>query len=496
MSIEHIREALPGYEPWMRVPSDLPPGGPRELWRSPRAIAWTVSNGRREAELRGHARLGDHPARPRLVETPAGAGVLAFELFEGPVDDPSKVIASWPGETCCAEGTRRELLASLDADVNVARALGRLGLRRRVLDRWLDARVAIETERGTSFGGVHPGWLRMQGERVVCLRCDRVREDGFRAVDLAGLALDPAFTLDALADVHGRGEARDAALELAAVSVWMREHVIGRDERLAAAVVRLIEPPPEPEAVRVWIDAPSFVDVSAWCEPGARVASSRARFLLAHVDGLCVGGSRLRVRTEPAIRRPRRTPLREARATRRRRLFSRWDRGIRADDEGLVGATPEALATRIARGARGVVVDGTTGIGSLAIAYAREKGVEKVIAMDLNRERLEMARHNARIYGVADRIEFVHGDIVEEAGRLNADLLVLDPPWGGRGYDRERMTLDDLGLDLASVLARFRGPVVLKLPRSFDPSTLPRSFELEALIDERGIVKMLIARRR
>lgn len=490
-----ISEALPGRSPWTAAASDLPPGGPRELWWGRGAVAWSVSKGRMDAERRGWALLGAHPSRPAIVETPSDSGVLAFEPFGARVDDPIALVTRWPGELHRAEGTRRELLASLDADVNVSRALGRLGVRRRVLDRWLDARVAIETERGISFGGVHPGWLRLQESRAVCLRCDRAREDGWRAVDLAGLALDPAFDLDALAHAHGRSEARDAALELAAVSVWTREHVIARDPRLARAVTAILDAPPEPDEVRVWIDAPPFVDVSAWCEPGAIVPSSRARWLLANVDGISAGGSRVRVRTEPAIRRPRRAPPREDRATRRKRLFSRWDEGIRADDEGLVGATPEALATRIAEGASGVVLDGTCGVGSLAIAYARQPGVTKVIALDLDAGRLAMARHNARIYGVSDRIDFVRGDVVERAGDIPADLLVLDPPWGGRGYDRDRVTLDELGLDVRAALERFRGPVVLKLPRSFDPSTLPGDFDVEALIDDRGILKMLIARR-
>jgi trimethylguanosine synthase len=516
-----IAVALPAYGPWALITSDLPAGAPRAIARGQGAMAWAASRGRVEAERRGWASIGEHPARPVVITErsegtvarhllsvgmPSRTGatkvieateeILAFAPFGAVVADPIALVSSWPGEVARMEGTRRELLASLDADVNVGRALGRLGMRRRVVDRWLDARVTCETERGASFGGVHPGWLRMQGDRAVCLRCDRARGDGWRAVDLAGLALDPAIDLDALRVAHGEGEARDQALELAAVSVWTREHVIARDAALAARVVAILEAPPEPDEVRVWIDAPPFVDASAWCAPGETISSSRARWLLANVDGLDVGGGVVRVRTEPPIRRPRRAPPREDRAARRRRLFSRWDEGVEADDEGLVGATPEALAERIASGARGVVIDGTCGIGSLAIAYARQPAVTKVIAFDVDAGRLRMARQNARIYGVEDRIEFVRADIEERAGAIDGDLLVLDPPWGGRAYDRERVAIEDLGLDLAKVLARFRGPVALKLPRSFDPATLPGSgWALEALIDERGLLKMLIARR-
>lgn len=482
------------------VPSDLPVGAPDVLWRTPDAMGWPTSKGRAAAERSGHARMEGHPAQPALAEmTLEGAEhALAYAPFGAQVCDPVAMITGWPARAQTIEGTRRALLASLDSDVNVARALGRLEVPRRRIDRWLDAPVTARTEVGPSFGGVHPGWFRVQGERAVCLRCDRARADGWRAIDLAGLALDDAFDVDALRRAHGEGEARDTAFELACVSVWMREQVIGNVPILLERVRALAFPArsPEPDSVRVWIDGPGFVDPSIWAAPGEQVPSARARWLLANLDGIAVGGGTLRVRTEPPIHKPRRAPHREDRATRQRRLFSRWDEGIRVDDEGRVGATPEALAERIAEGARGVVIDGTAGVGALTIAYARQPAVTRVIAIDVDEERLAMARHNARIYGVAERIDFIQGDVAERIADLEADLLVLDPPWGGRDYDRSQVVAADLGIDLPKTIARFDGPVVLKLPRSFDPATLPgEGWALEALVDARGILKMLIARR-
>ena len=74
------------------------------------------------------------------------------------------------------------------------------------------------------------------------------------------------------------------------------------------------------------------------------------------------------------------------------------------------------------------------------------------------------------------------------------DAVVLDPPWGGRGYDRGRTTFADLGLDLPRILAAYSGPLRLKLPRSFAREQLP-GFAFEELVDERGVVKMLLASR-
>ena len=75
-----------------------------------------------------------------------------------------------------------------------------------------------------------------------------------------------------------------------------------------------------------------------------------------------------------------------------------------------------------------------------------------------------------------------------------ADLLVIDPPWGGRDYVRDAIDLDGLDMDVRALLDAFAGPVILKLPRSFDARALPE-FAFEALVDERGVLKMLVARR-
>jgi trimethylguanosine synthase len=216
--------------------------------------------------------------------------------------------------------------------------------------------------------------------------------------------------------------------------------------------------------------------------------------VLRELDGLAIGGERIRVQVEPPLRAGRAAPPWRPRGERRRELFSRWDRGVHHDDEGLFSATPEALAELIARDASGVVIDGTCGIGSITIALARRPEVTRVIAVDVDGARLAMARHNAGLYEVAHKIDFVHGDVGDVIARERADRLVLDPPWGGRDYDRERVSLGDLALDVRPLIARFEGAIVLKLPRSADARELP-GWRLEPGIDARGVIKLLIARR-
>ena len=58
-----------------------------------------------------------------------------------------------------------------------------------------------------------------------------------------------------------------------------------------------------------------------------------------------------------------------------------------------------------------------------------------MIAIDIDPHKIEAARHNARIYGVEDRIQFIVGDFFEVIPTLNiADVIFLSPPWGGNFF--------------------------------------------------------------
>ena len=96
-------------------------------------------------------------------------------------------------------------------------------------------------------------------------------------------------------------------------------------------------------------------------------------------------------------------------------LFSRFGDGVRMDREGWFSVTPEVLAAHIAERCRcDLIVDAFAGVGGNAIQFAFS--CERVYAIDLDDGRLQIARHNARVYGVEDRIEFLHGDFMQLAG--------------------------------------------------------------------------------
>ncbi|KAG7248309.1 hypothetical protein CRUP_036553, partial [Coryphaenoides rupestris] len=122
----------------------------------------------------------------------------------------------------------------------------------------------------------------------------------------------------------------------------------------------------------------------------------------------------------------------------RYRLFSRFDEGIRLDHEGWFSVTPERIAHHIAVRVKEsfvdahLVIDAFCGVGGNAIQFALSG--KRVIGVDIDAARLALARHNAEVYGVADRIDFLLGDFLQLAPRLRGDVVFLSPPWGGPDY--------------------------------------------------------------
>ncbi|NXU99231.1 TGS1 synthase, partial [Cettia cetti] len=121
----------------------------------------------------------------------------------------------------------------------------------------------------------------------------------------------------------------------------------------------------------------------------------------------------------------------------RYRLFSRFDEGIKLDREGWFSVTPEKIAEHIAiRVSQSfncdIIVDAFCGVGGNAIQFALTS--KRVIAIDIDPEKLRLARHNAEVYGVAEHIQFLCGDFMALAAGLRADVVFLSPPWGGPDY--------------------------------------------------------------
>ncbi|XP_078610461.1 trimethylguanosine synthase-like [Branchiostoma floridae x Branchiostoma japonicum] len=160
----------------------------------------------------------------------------------------------------------------------------------------------------------------------------------------------------------------------------------------------------------------------------------------------------------------------------RYRLFSRFDHGIKMDREGWFSVTPEKIAHHIAERCRcDLIIDAFCGVGGNAIQFAFT--CERVIAIDIDPVKLECARHNAAIYGVADRIEFLQGDYLQLAEGLKADVVFLSPPWGGPDYltadvfDIKTMIVPD-GYEIFEKTKQITDNIAYFVPRNADVEQL------------------------
>lgn len=161
----------------------------------------------------------------------------------------------------------------------------------------------------------------------------------------------------------------------------------------------------------------------------------------------------------------------------RYKLFSKFDQA-RVDATGLYTMVPEAYALDMARRMIGLkTLDVCSGVGSMSVALARVG--KRVTAIEIDQNRLAMAQHNARIYGVADRIDFRQADITSAATLRSLpeeiDTLFLDPPWGkGPGHYIRRAVsyLEDLqlaGMDLRALAGKIScREIAMRLPPNFD----------------------------
>ncbi|CAK0833759.1 unnamed protein product, partial [Prorocentrum cordatum] len=184
-------------------------------------------------------------------------------------------------------------------------------------------------------------------------------------------------------------------------------------------------------------------------------------------------------------------PVEEKYWKRRFNYFSRFDEGVRMDVAAWFEVTPESVSRHIAdRMPYGLVVDGTCGVGGNAIQFALSS--QRVVAVDIDASRLEDAAHNACVYGVQDRIEFVHDDFIHWAETYQGptvDAVFLSPPWGGPAHlDCECFSLRDVEcpdiVRMFAAAASVSRRVALYLPRHQDLLeivTLASSFGFSAV---------------
>lgn len=107
------------------------------------------------------------------------------------------------------------------------------------------------------------------------------------------------------------------------------------------------------------------------------------------------------------------------------------------DEQSWFSITPESIAARIAQRCQSnVVLDAFCGAGGNAIQFAST--CQHVLAIDIDPVKLLLAKHNAEVYGVKDRITFLLGDWRDFAKdwtkarqARTAEIMIGESKWMG-----------------------------------------------------------------
>jgi release factor glutamine methyltransferase len=165
------------------------------------------------------------------------------------------------------------------------------------------------------------------------------------------------------------------------------------------------------------------------------------------------------------------------------------------------------------------VIDVGTGSGCIALALASELPQATLEAVDISGEALEVARGNAARLGLAARVCFVQGDLLENhlGGYLGFDMVISNPPYVGvreadkleievRGHEPHCALFGGQeGLDVyrrlipqAEQVLKSGGWLVLEIGHSQEQpiqELLSGWLEVRTLPDLRGVARVAVARK-
>lgn len=105
----------------------------------------------------------------------------------------------------------------------------------------------------------------------------------------------------------------------------------------------------------------------------------------------------------------------------------------RADTETLVEATLAKLQNLTSP----LILDVGTGSGAIAISLARVRSDLRAVAIDISPQALVIARENAELNGVAERVTFIRADFLVFSTDLQFQAIISNPPYIPKALEPE-----------------------------------------------------------
>lgn len=152
---------------------------------------------------------------------------------------------------------------------------------------------------------------------------------------------------------------------------------------------------------------------------------------------------------------------------------------ILMDEEALYSTTDQVTARKICDElsrfvpSTATVIDATACIGGLT--YSLTHVFKRVIAIEIDETRFGYLETNMGLLGVKGLVLCVHGDALTVCSNLDAEAIIIDPPWGGPEYKNVaslNLKLGNVDIYDVCVMLYDKNPVVkfiaIKVPVNFD----------------------------
>lgn len=76
-----------------------------------------------------------------------------------------------------------------------------------------------------------------------------------------------------------------------------------------------------------------------------------------------------------------------------------------------------------------IILDLCTGSGAIAVSLAKNIPNVKIIATDISKKALEIAKYNAKLNGVLNSIDFIESNLYNKIKNIKFDVIVSNPPY-------------------------------------------------------------------